>query len=325
MDLTSRALTLARFFKENASMSESLVIERLEFLGCCGVTPEERQTPQPIAVDLELDYPPNGFQVAAQSGELSQAVDYATIADRIIAIGRERDYILVETLAERLADTLLADYPLSRVRLWVRKLSPPLKSVSGSVGVRVDRVGRLGRGATPPARFLAEHVHLLPKGTVLDVAAGQGRNTLFLASLGYTVEAADNDQAALTLLTSEAERLNLPNVRVRCIDLEARPDIQAGQYDAIVVFFFLYRPLVPLLVHALKPGGVLIYETFLIDNHLRHHHPRRREFCLAHNELLHLAAGLRVLHYDEGERNGGHGDQWAFTARLVAEKEDSVT
>lgn len=302
-------------------MPECLVIERLEFLGRCGVTPEERQSPQPIAVDLELDYLPHAFRAVAESGDLCRAVDYASISDRVIAIGTERDYVLVETLAERLTDTLLAEYGLSRVRLWVRKLSPPLKLVSGSVGVRVDRVGYRNPGGTQPARFLAEQVQLLPKGTVLDVAAGRGRNSLFLATLGYTVEATDSDQVALSALTSEAERLDLANVKVRCIDLEARPEIRAGHYDAMVVFFFLFRPLVPILVNALKPGGVLIYETFLIDNHLRHHHPRRREFCLAHNELLHLATGLRVLHYDEGERSGGHGEQSAFTARLVAQKE----
>jgi SAM-dependent methyltransferase len=162
---------------------------------------------------------------------------------------------------------------------------------------------------------------MLPKGTVLDVAAGQGRNALYLASHGYTVEAIDHDQAALAVLARAAERKNLSNLRVRCMDLERSPEIQKDSCDAIVVFFFLFRPLVPVLIQALKPGGVLIYETFLIDNHIRHQHPRRREFCLEHNELLHLASGLRILYYDEGRHGRERGDEDAFTAQLLARKE----
>jgi aminopeptidase-like protein len=70
----------------------------------------------------------------------------------------------------------------------------------------------------------------------------------------------------------------------------------------------------------LKPNGVLIYETFTIDNYVHHRHPRRWEFCLAHNELLRLTSNLRVLSYDEGEHDGSHGPGSAFTAQLVAQQ-----
>ena len=90
--------------------------------------------------------------------------------------------------------------------------------------------------------------------------------------------------------------------------------------NVIVVFFYLHRALFPALIESLKPNGVLIYETFTIDNYLRHRHPRRWEFCLAHNELLRLTSNLRVLSYDEGEHDGGHGPGAVFTARLVAQQ-----
>jgi hypothetical protein len=67
-----------------------------------------------------------------------------------------------------------------------------------------------------------------------------------------------------------------------------------------------------------------VYETFLIENHLRNQHPRRKEFCLAGNELLRLTSGLRVLHYDErGRRDGGaHGGEGVtYTARLLAQRD----
>jgi hypothetical protein len=96
------------------------------------------------------------------------------------------------------------------------------------------------------------------------------------------------------------------------------------QFDVITVFFYLYRPLFPALITALKPGGMLVYETFLLENHLRFGHPRRREFCLEPNELLRLTESLTLHHYDEGERlqSGALdlGNQPAFTARLLAEK-----
>jgi SAM-dependent methyltransferase len=222
-------------------------------------------------------------------------------------------------------DALLTEFPVSRVRLSIRKLMPPVRSVRGSIGVRTERTrpghGQFLHGDQPPAAFLLDQLPSLPKGTVLDVAAGRGRHALFLAARGFTVEAVDHDQTALAEMAEGARQRNLPSLTVRCLDLEARPDIAKDRYEAIIVFFFLFRPLIPLLVRALKPGGVLLYETFLIDNHLRHHHPRRREFCLSHNELLRLTSGLRVLHYDEGEHAGEHGNGSAFTARLAAKKE----
>lgn len=308
------------------------MIECLEFQAHCGVTAEERQAPQPIAVDVELECPPAIIEAAAATGDIRRAVDYAEVARRIAEVGTGQEWVLLETLAERLLTMLFAEFPIARVRLWVRKLAPPVTDVKGSVGVKLDR-SRASQTPDPlPTRFLMEHLHHLPKGRVLDVACGRGRNALYLASHGFTVEAMDRDEQALSELTATARQRNLTTLTTlttRAVDLEANPDnppdLPKERYDVILVFFYLYRPLFPSLLQALKPGGVLIYETFLIDNHLRHQHPRRREFCLAHNELLRLTTGLRVLHYDEGEHqttcDGTHGGDLAFTARLLAKKE----
>ena len=170
-----------------------------------------------------------------------------------------------------------------------------------------------------------EQLPLLPKGTALDVATGRGRNALYLAAQGYAVEAIDRNEQALAELAATARQRNLTNLAVRHLDLEADPDsppdFPKERYDVILGFFYLYRPLFRPLLQALKPGGMLVYETFLIDNHLRGRHPRRREFCLSHNELLRLTTGLRILHYDEGEHEGADSDEPAFTARLLAQRE----
>jgi len=303
-------------------MAERLIIERLEFQGHCGTTAAERKLAQPIGVDLELDYP---LGAAAETDNIERAVDYAKVAERIIEVGRARECCLLETLAERLSAMVFAEFPVSRLSLWVRKLVPPVTGVRGSVGVRLDRTRATQIMEPRPSRFLMEQLPLLPKGTALDVATGRGRNALYLAAQGYAVEGVDRDEQALAELATTARQRNLTNLVVRHLDLEADPDsprdFPKERYDVILGFFYLYRPLFPPLLEALKPGGMLVYETFLIDNHLRRRHPRRREFCLSHNELLRLTTGLRVLHYDEGEHEGAHGDEPGFTARLLAQRE----
>ncbi len=321
-----RSLTPLDGFNENGRMGQRLVIERLEFQGHVGVTPDERKQTQPIGVDVELHYPDASFDAAAAAEDLSRTVDYARVAQRLVEVATGRAYHLMETLAEGLTGMLFAEFPVSGVRLWVRKLKPPVNDVRGSVGVQVERtrISHQTRIEPRPADFLVEQLDRLPRGPTLDVAAGTGRNALYLAAQGCSVEAIDRDDEALATLAATASRRNLRNLTTRRVDLEADLDLSTDlpkeRYDLILVFFYLYRPLFPYLLQALRPGGALVYETFLIENHLRHQHPRRREFCLTHNELLKLTGGLRVLHYDEGEHENAHGGESVFTARLLAQR-----
>ena len=305
-------------------MAGKIIIERLEFQGHCGVTLEERRRHQPLAVDLELECQ---TEPAATSDDIHQAVDYARVADRVIEVGATQDCALLETFAERLLIMLFSEFPIERAKVLVRKLAPPLKHATGSVGVQLER-SRLAHqiqdtGPTP-AQFLTQQLHRVPKGKALDVAAGSGRHALYLASHGFHVDAMDRDEQAMAQLAVTAKQRNFPNLHVRTLDLERatdeRPEFPKHEYDVILVFFYLHRALFPFLIESLKPNGVLIYETFTIDNYLRHHHPRRWEFCLAHNELLRLTSTLRVLSYDEGEHHGSHGPGSAFTAQLVAQQ-----
>jgi SAM-dependent methyltransferase len=224
---------------------------------------------------------------------------------------------------------LFTEFPVMKVFLWLRKLAPPLSHMTGSVGVKVERsrtADLLQQTDLVPSLFLAQQLqlHRLPKGRALDVAAGSGRHALYLASHGFQVDAMDHDEQAMAQLAATATQRNLSNLTVRTVDLERtteeRPEFPKQEYDVIVVCFYLHRPLFPALIESLRPNGVLLYETFTIDNHLRHRHPRRREFCLAHNELLRLTSSLRVLSYDEGEHDSGQGPGSVFTARLVAQQ-----
>lgn len=305
-------------------MAYRVVIERLEFQGRCGVTPAERRRPQPLAIDLELDCEGSAAEAADQ---ISKTVDYAQVAERIVELGETQDCALLETFAEQILAMLFTEFPVAKVSLWLRKLAPPLSQMTGSVGVKLER-SRMAHQPQQtdltPSLFLTQQLHRLPKGRALDVAAGSGRNTVYLASHGFQVDAIDRDGEKLAALAASAKQRHFPNVTVSTVDLERttdnRPEFPANAYDVVLVSFYLHRPLLPWLLDALKPNGVLIYETFTIDNYFRHHHPRRWEFCLAQNELLRLASRLRVLSYDEGEHEGGHGQSAAFTAQLVAQQ-----
>lgn len=305
-------------------MPDKIVIERLEFQGRCGVTPEERRRPQPLALDLELDVE---TALAATSDCIRDTVDYAQVTEHIAELAAKEDFALLETFGEKLLTMLFTEFPFTRAKLWLRKLAPPLTQMMGSVGIRLERA-RVAHHAqqadTAPSRFLTQQLHRLPKGRALDVACGSGRHTLYLASHGFEVEAIDRDAEQLATLTAAAKQRHLSQVTVKQADLERateeRPEFPPNTYDAIVVCFYLHRPLFPWLIEALKPNGVLVYETFTIDNYVRHRHPRRWEFCLAQNELLRLTSSLRVLSYDEGEHEGGPGMGSIFTAQLVAQK-----
>jgi len=292
-------------------MADRLVIERLEFEGFVGIDESERTTPQPLAADLELFL---DLSKAISTDNLENTVDYAAVAKKIVATAQQEQFCLIETLGERLAEVILEDSNISEVHLWVRKLRPPIKNPVGSVGARIARGSRSGQHSQneSAASWLVDHRNILHSGRALDLASGEGRNALYLAQQGFEVHAWDRNQDSLQALAAKAVSLHLP-ITTRLVDLELEPSTPVETFDLIVVFYYLQRNLIPAIIKSLRPGGIVIYETFLIDNHERFNHPRRREFCLGHNELLSLFSELRILAYREGRED-------PFLASLVAQR-----
>lgn len=159
-------------------------------------------------------------------------------------------------------------------------------------------------GPFGPSSWLLENADILPAGgTALDLACGRGRHTLLLASAGYAVTGVDNDQGKLSALRDDAAALNLP-LTTSQLDLETgQADLGAGLYDLILVVHYLHRPLFPAIHRALKPGGLLLYETFTVDQ-AAHGHPRNPDFLLKHGELESLVAPLAILRSRDGEFEG---------------------
>ncbi|HES76704.1 MAG TPA: methyltransferase domain-containing protein [bacterium] len=148
------------------------------------------------------------------------------------------------------------------------------------------------------AWILREHAHLLPKqGQALDLACGLGANALFLAERSLNVSAWDCSSVAIEHLQASA--------RARSLQLEAavRDVLQqppaAASVDVIVVAHFLERSLFPALLAALRPSGLLFYQTFTSERVDGLDTPSNPDFLLAPHELLALCQPLRILVYRE--------------------------
>lgn len=154
-----------------------------------------------------------------------------------------------------------------------------------------------------PSPLVTEHLALAPDGPALDVACGGGRHATWIARTGRVVDAFDRDLARCRALGTLATREHLP-LHVACADLERFP-LPRRRYAAVVNTLYLDRGLVPHLIDALLPGGILLFETFAQEQ-LATGHPRNPAFVLAPNELLRLVPSLRVLFYREGpiDRDG---------------------
>lgn len=169
--------------------------------------------------------------------------------------------------------------------------------------------GPLAHDPSPPAGpspWLVAHTSLVPPGArTLDVACGRGRHALFLASAGSMVRAVDRDPARVDRLNTLARRLRLP-IDAVVADLETgRADLGESEWELILVFSYLHRPLFPALVRALRPGGVLLCETFTKEQ-ARHGRPSNPEFLLDPGELPDLVVPLEVIRRREGEFEGRH-------------------
>ncbi len=155
-----------------------------------------------------------------------------------------------------------------------------------------------------PAGWLLDNGDLLRGGMrVLDVAAGRGRHALLLAGAGLTVTAVDRDEAKMTRLADLAGRLGL-KITTEVRDLESRGDaLGEATYDLVVVTNYLHRPLMPALVRAVAPGGVLLYETFTVAQAARGK-PTNPDYLLEPGELPRLVSPLDVIRQREGEVEG---------------------
>lgn len=150
-----------------------------------------------------------------------------------------------------------------------------------------------GLEPSAPAPIVADHCTLARKGRALDIAAGNGRNALYLASRGFTVEALDISDEGLRKFAGVH-----PRIGCACVDLE-RYRLPASRYELVINIKYLSRRLYPYIEEALRPGGVLIFETFLKDGGRGPRKPFCDDHLLRSNELLRAFLNLKILYYRE--------------------------
>jgi SAM-dependent methyltransferase len=154
-----------------------------------------------------------------------------------------------------------------------------------------------------------------PGSTLLDVACGYGRHAKYFARLGAQVTAVDCDAVALASFRGVADITQVQR------DLEGDPwPFAPESFDAIVVCNYLWRSTADALLGTLKPGGLLLYETFMTGNE-RYGKPSRPQFLLRPSELLHWTHGaFDVVAFEEKPDFGPGNKPTAMKQRIVAVK-----
>ena len=148
-------------------------------------------------------------------------------------------------------------------------------------------------GTEAPSDWVRRWSTLAPPGsTALDVACGAGRHLRWMHQHGHPTVGVDRSADAVAACAAWGE--------IHCADIEDGPWPFAGrQFGAVIVTNYLWRPLLPLLVDSVAPGGVLIYETFASGNETVGR-PARADFLLQPGELLAASAALRTIAYEDG-------------------------
>ena len=165
------------------------------------------------------------------------------------------------------------------------------------------------------AQVLRSNLHLLPsQGRALDLACGLGGNARLLAVHGLDVDAWDISTVAIEKLTTQSTRLS---IHPKVVDITPA-SLAAAQFDVITVSYYLDRNLAQPLINALKPGGLLFYQTF--NQNQLGRGPTNLNYRLQDNELLQLFASLSIRYYREDACAGSVDHGIRDEALLVAQK-----
>jgi SAM-dependent methyltransferase len=166
--------------------------------------------------------------------------------------------------------------------------------------------------ASAPSPFVVEWLSGVPTGgIILDVACGAGRHLRHALARGHRVTGIDRDTSGLADLRDRA------GATIIAADLETADGfpLTGLQFDGVIVANYLWRPILPDIVAAVGPSGLLIYETFAVGNE-RHGRPSNPHFLLRPNELLeHVGPHLAVIRFETVTLTVGHA---RIVQRIVA-------
>ncbi len=159
--------------------------------------------------------------------------------------------------------------------------------------------------------IIEKYIEMANIGKALDIACGVGRNTHFLVEKGFQVDAVDLSDYALSQVKDDAKIKKIE------VDLDSY-NLQKNEYDLIININYLSRRLFPQIKEALKPNGLLIFETFIVA-HGDFNQPANPEYLLRVNELLHAFIGLDIIYYEEKDEINLRGEN-TRVASLIGRK-----
>jgi rhodanese-related sulfurtransferase len=179
----------------------------------------------------------------------------------------------------------------------------PLFNLTAGLG---EWPGPLSEGVTngchkhgiAPSSFLVENFDLLPRGLALDLAMGEGRNGIYLATRGYDVDGVDANPRAVETARAGARKLGAPIRAILGNVEDGTYIIPIDAYDLIVVFNYLYRPVFKDIKDGVAPGGGVIYQTYTVDQP-RFGRPTNPDYLLKPNELKEVFSDWEILRYRE--------------------------
>ena len=180
---------------------------------------------------------------------------------------------------------------------------------------RYEREGAEAFGRAPSDWLLLQRPRLeaTTRGRALDIACGGGRNALFLAEIGFEVDAIDVSDVAIEHHQSVAAQRALSVNAVRA-DLEDAT-FPHPSHQVIINFNVLLRSLFEAIERALAPGGLLLFDTWREE-------PGGRRHALRQGELLRAFTGLEILDHVE-RREAGEQLREALVARKPEERRQS--
>lgn len=153
-----------------------------------------------------------------------------------------------------------------------------------------------------PSAIVMKYANQTVNTKALDIACGIGRNTHYLAKLGYEIDAVDISDYALSQIKHSK--------KIHTIEADlTKYTITPNHYDLILNINYLERKLFPSIMTGLKEGGILIFETFITAHEEGYHNPSNPDFLLYSNELPTIFCDLTTLFYEERDDQNMYGEK----------------
>ena len=175
-----------------------------------------------------------------------------------------------------------------------------------------------------PVEFLRSHIGDLPMGKALCLAAGEGRNAVYLAEQGYDVTAMDPSPKGLEKASALAAQRGV-TITTEVGDLQEGYEMGVEEYDLITDFYYHDTKMLPDVMRALKPGGMFVLQNFSIRQlDTNRFGPKNPDYLVKPNELLEIFSDYRIVYYEDTvvELDEGMHQGPGAVVRMIVVKEE---